>query len=312
MQKKISIVVPVYNEENSIQNFYCAIKCVIDSIHSYKWNIVFINDGSIDDSYRQLLDLAALDPVVRVVDLSKNFGKEIALTAGVEFCKESDAVICIDADLQHPPEVIPKLIADWEGGSEMVVTIRESTESKSVFRNFGSRLFYWIQGRISNVQMVPNSTDFRLFDRKVVIQFLRATERNRMFRGLMDWMGFRRSYVIFKASARVGGVESYSLKNLWKLAINGITSFSLWPLRFAGYLGVCISFSSLSLLIWMVSDRFIFQKMQFSSIAILVVFNTLLFGVVLMSIGLVALYIGTIHTEVVNRPLYVVRELTNF
>ena len=156
--------------------------------------------------------------------------------------------------------------------------------------------------------MQAKTTDFRLYDKKVITAFLRVTERERMFRAIMDWMGFRRSYVEFKAPSREGGVANYSYAKLWKLALNSITSFSLWPLRLAGYLGVIISFFSGCLILWMIANYLVLRIWIFTPLAIVVVINTFLMGTVLMCIGLVAIYVGIIHTEVINRPLYIVRE----
>jgi polyisoprenyl-phosphate glycosyltransferase len=169
-----------------------------------------------------------------------------------------------------------------------------------------------LMARISGLEMVSQTTDFRLYDRKVVAAFCRATERERMFRGIMDWMGFRKVYVPFRADAREEGVAGYSYSKLWNLALNSITSFSLLPLRLTGYLGVFITTLSGVLLAWMLGSFMIGNKAGYTPLAIVVVANTFLIGIVLMAIGMVALYIGTIHTEVVNRPLYIVRERLNF
>ena len=254
------------------------------------------------------IKLAAKELNIKVLDLSRNFGKEIALTAGAHEAKDADAVICIDADLQHPPEIIPQLVEQWEAGAEVVVTIRTAIEKQPLFRRVGSNLFYWIISKSSSFEMIPKTTDFRLYDKKVIAAFCYATERGRMFRGIMDWMGFRRAYVEFSADARVEGEAGYSFFKLWHLAINSITSFSLWPLRITGYLGVLITASSGLLLLWMAGNILFRTNYGYTSLALVVVINTLLIGIVLISIGLVALYVGTIHTEVINRPLFIVRE----
>jgi len=255
-----------------------------------------------------LRGLAEADSRVHVLDLSRNFGKEIALTAGVHAAESSDAVICIDADLQHPPELIPTLIARWREGYDVVATVRTELERQPLFKRVGSHVFYWLMRRISGVAMVSQTTDFRLYDRRVVQAFMQATERQRMFRGIMDWMGFRRVYVEFQAGARTQGEAGYSYSKLIGLAINSITAFSLWPLRLTGYLGLLITLSSGMLLLWMLGNFLLHGRLDYTPLAMAVVANTFLIGVVLMAIGLVALYIGTIHTEVINRPLYVVRE----
>lgn len=311
MSKKIAIVIPVYRESGNLPSLYQRLELVSLQLPEYKWEYIFINDGSPDNSLSVLRILADKDSKVAVLDLSRNFGKEIALTAGVHEVNDADAVICIDCDLQHPPELIPTLIKEWEAGAEVVVTIRTETERQPLFRRWGSGIYYWIINKFCSFEMIPKSTDFRLYDKKVVQAFRHATERERMFRGIMDWMGFRRAFVEFKASAREYGEAGYSYSKLLRLAISSITSFSLWPLRLTGYLGILIAGSSGFLLLWMLGNYLITKNAIYTPLAIVVVANTFLMGIVLMAIGLVALYIGTIHTEVINRPLYLVRERIN-
>lgn len=308
----IAIVVPVYREAGNLECLHQRLNEVTSPLTQVDWEYIFVNDGSPDHSLDVLRQLAERDPKVKALDLSRNFGKEIALTAGVHEAEGVDAVICMDADLQHPPELIPRLVDEWQKGAEVVATIRTSIEKQPLLRQIGSHLYYWLMSKISGLQMVSQTTDFRLYDKKVVAAFRHATERERMFRGIMDWMGFRRVYVEFKADARNDGRAGYSYLKLWHLAITSITSFSLWPLRLTGYLGVLITSTSGLLLIWMLINYAISSRWAYSPLAIVVVANTFLIGVVLMAIGLVALYIGTIHTEVINRPLYIVRERLNF
>lgn len=310
-QTSVSIVIPVYREEKNISALYQRLEGVIATLPEIQWEYLFVNDGSPDNSLAVLRQLAQRDSKVKVLDLSRNFGKEIALSAGVHHV-DADAVICIDADLQHPPELIQKLVEEWQKGAEIVATIRTTIERQPLLRRIGSYVYYWLMGKISGLDMVSQTTDFRLYDKKVIEAFLRATERERMFRGIMDWMGFRKVYVEFNADARSAGVAGYSYLKLWHLAINSITAFSLWPLRLTGYLGIFITTTSGLLLMWMLGNYVLKNKAAYTPLAIVVVANTFLIGIVLMAIGLVALYIGTIHTEVVNRPLYIVREKLNF
>lgn len=307
----IAIVVPVFRESRNIPKLYAELESVTQSLSDLCWQYIFVNDGSPDDSLQVLADLAQRDDRVKVLDLSRNFGKEIALTAGVHVAAAAgvDAVICMDADLQHPPALIPQLIAEWQAGAEVVATIRTSIEKQPWLRQIGSHLYYWLMSKLSGLEMRSQTTDYRLFDKKVVVAFCRATERERMFRGIMDWLGFRKVYVEFQAGPREEGVAGYSYAKLWRLAVGSITAFSLFPLRLTGYLGIFITIASFSLLAWMSANYLLYG--MYTPLGIVVVVNTLLIGVVLMAIGLVALYIGNIHTEVVNRPLYVVRERIN-
>jgi len=309
--KKISIIVPIYNEAGNILNLYSRLEGVLTTMPQFKWEYIFINDGSIDSSFEVLKTLADCDEKVKALDFSRNFGKEIALTAGAHEALNSDAVICIDGDLQHPPELIPILVNRWEEGAEIVVTIRTEIEKQPFFRRFGSYVYYWLMRKISGINLKAKTTDFRLYDKKVIQVFAKTTERERMFRGIMDWMGFRRSYVNFKAEARVNGQPAYSYGKLWRLAVNSLTSFSLWPLRLAGYLGVSISLISGILFLWMLANYVVMKVWIYTPLAMVVVVNTFLIGVVLMALGLVALYVGVIHTEVINRPLYIFRDRIN-
>jgi glycosyltransferase involved in cell wall biosynthesis len=311
MKAKIAIIVPVYREARNLPHLYKRLEEVTETLPTYRWEYIFVNDGSPDNSLYILRQLAAIDDRVKVLDLSRNFGKEIALTAGVHEAETADAVICIDADLQHPPELIPTLVAKWVEGHEVVATIRTSIDRQPLFRRVGSNVFYWLMGKISGLPIKSQTTDYRLYDKKVVAAFKHATERERMFRGIMDWMGFRRVYVEFQADARTEGEAGYSYRKLIGLAVNSITSFSLWPLRLTGYLGLVITLISSLLLVWMLANFLIKSQFQYTALAMVVVANTFLIGIVLIAIGLVALYIGNIHTEVINRPLYIVRERIN-
>lgn len=309
---EIAIVVPVYREASNLNKLYLRLNHVTSGLAGINWEYIFVNDGSPDASLEVLSSIAENDKRVKVIDFSRNFGKEIALTAGVHAAKHACAVICLDADLQHPPELIPSLIEQWQKGAEIVATTRVSIEKQPFLRKAGSYLYYWVMSKISGLNMVSQTTDFRLYDKKVINAFCQATERERMFRGIMDWLGFRKVYVEFRADARNDGAAGYSYAKLWGLAVNSITSFSLWPLRITGYLGLLITAVSGTLLAWMLGNYALGNEAAYTPIAIVVVANTFLIGIVLIAIGLVALYIGTIHTEVVNRPLYIVRERINF
>ncbi len=304
--KSLAVVVPVYNEAKGLDALYARLKAVLEGL-PYAWRIILVDDGSPDDSWEKIKELSCLDPRVKGLMLSRNFGKEMALTAGVELCPDADAVICIDADLQHPPEIIPQLTAKWEEGFEIVATIRESVADYTTFKKFGSKAFYWVMTRYSDLDIPPSSTDFRLLDQKVVHTLLQFTERTRMFRGLIDWMGFRKTYIPFVAPARDTGEAGYSAKKLFHLAINSFTSFSLLPLRFTGYLGLGIIGISMLVLAFMLIGNLLWGA-NYTPMAFFTVFNTFLSGVVLCGLGMVSLYIGHIHTEVVQRPLYIIRE----
>jgi glycosyltransferase involved in cell wall biosynthesis len=312
MTKSIAIVIPVYKEEKNLNALHDRLESVTIKNSQFSWEYIFVNDGSPDSSFGILSDIAKKDKKTKVIDLSRNFGKEVALSAGVHESGSVDAVICIDADLQHPPELIPTLIEKWQQGAEVVVTVRKGIKGQTLIRKIGSNLYYWLMKRVCNFEIIPKSTDFRLYDASVIKAFREITERERMFRSIMDWMGFKKSIVEFDADARNDGNATYSFPKLWSLATSSLTSFSLWPLRIAGYLGLIITSLSGVLLVWMMINYFILGNLIYSPLAIAMIANTFLIGIVLMAIGIVAVYIGTIHIEVINRPLYLIRKKINF
>ena len=312
MKKKITIVIPIYCEARNINFLFKELNSETKKLTNYLWTFIFVNDGSHDDSIIILKKLSNKYKFVKIIEFSKNFGKEIALTAGVHHAQNSDAVICIDADLQHPPSLIPQLIKKWENGSEIVVAIRSSSENNPIIRKIGSKVFYWVMSYISQTTFIPNSTDYRIFDKKVVSAFSLATERQRIFRGIIDWMGFKKDFVEFSAKQRIEGKQRYLYKNLLKLALDSFTSFSLFPLKAIGFLGLIITFISSGILIWNLVYWSLHNELLHTFLGIALIFNTFGLGVILIAIGLVAMYIGNIHTEVINRPLYIIREKTNF
>ena len=289
--------------------FFDALQKVLTDLSAYRFEIIFVNDGSSDGSQAEL-DKLSSQPEVRALELSRNFGKEIALTAGLNYCT-GEAAIMIDADLQHPIELIPEFISKWEQGIDVVVGVREKNENCGFIKHFGSLLFYKIISKISEVNLIPNATDFRLVDRQVIDAFNRFTERSRMTRALIAWLGFKSDYIYFKANERADGRPSYSFQKLVRLAMNSFISLSLLPLKLAGYLGIIIVLTmgpfGLYILIGKYLANWSFAS-TFSGPAQLAILITFLIGIVLSSLGLVALYIAHIHNEVLARPLYVLRE----
>jgi glycosyltransferase involved in cell wall biosynthesis len=308
---RVTIVVPVYQEERNVQALYERLEKVTSSVPHVHWEYLFVNDGSRDQTYEILKSLAAHDSKVKALTLTRNFGKEIALSAGAH-AANSEAIVCIDADLQHPPELIPEMIEEWKKGADVVIAVRRRTDQEPLMRRLGSYLFYKAMKWSTGLELTPGTTDFRLIDKKVLNVFREMTERARLFRGLVDWMGFQRRNIYFDADARFDGHTSFSYRRLWNLAINSLTSFSLLPLRLTAYIGCAITLCSGLLLTRMLMVRFFSSVVVYTPLAIVVVINTLLMGIVLMAIGLVGFYIGVIHTEVINRPLYIVRDRLNF
>lgn len=308
--KILSIIVPAYNEEKNIRPFYEKFREVFPTVGTaYDYELIFINDGSRDHTNEAIEKIVKEDPKVKYIDFSRNFGKEIATTAGINLCS-GDACIMLDADLQHPAELIPDFVRKWEGGSEVVIGIRETSKSDSWVKIFGGKVFYFIINKIADTYIVPNATDFRLLDRVVIDEFNRFGEAKRLTRGLIDWLGFKRSYITFQANERLHGTASYSVWKLAKLAFHSFVSLSLFPLKVAGYIGIFITAVSLLSGTYIFFGKYFFHwywALTFSDsedLAILIVF---LVGIILMSIGLISLYIANIHEEVIKRPLYVMR-----
>jgi len=311
-KQRITFVVPARNEEHNIRCFYEETNKIVLGLDNYVWEFIFIDDGSNDSTWQTIKEISDLDPTVKGVRLSRNFGKEMALTAGVlERAKFSDAVIFMDADLQHPPAAIPKLIQQWKLGFQIVTAQRKSIRY-SLWREMGSNFFFFMLNRFSKLDIQYKATDFRLLDHKVLEVLQTFPERNRFFRGIIDWMGFEKSSITFDSPDRITGKSTFSFNNLFSLAVNSFTSFSLMPLRITGYLGLAVTTVSSLLFLYMIITHLVLGLTIFTKLAYFVVFNTLLFGIVLAALGLIALYIGNIHTEVSGRPLYIVQERVGF
>lgn len=324
MPKLISIIVPIYNEEENIPLVYHELLKVWKELGDrYGYEIIFVNDGSTDKSQEVIEAIAHADKQVhgiefsrnfgheeriRTIHFSRNFGKEMATTAGINHAR-GEAAILIDADMQHPPAMIPEFIRRWENGAEVVIGVRKQSKSEDWVRRIGSYWFYKIMNRISDVPVVPQATDFRLIDRIVIDEFNHLTEKSRITRGLIDWLGFRRDLVEFEAADRARGHVSYSTAKLVKLALVSFISLSLFPLRIATYLGIGIIVSSGLLGIVMLLDRYFASwDLHFSGPAMLADMILFLVGVLLIGQGLLAFYVEYIYREIQNRPMYIVRK----
>lgn len=315
MKKKLlSIVIPVHNEEENVPLIYAALRGVWQRLPSYEYEFVFVDDGSTDSSVAAINRIASGDKGVKCVEFSRNFGKEIATTAGIE-AATGDAVMMIDADMQHPPSLIPEFVSRWERGAEVVVGIRTRNHGEGFAKRGGSWLFYGVVKLISETPIEQGETDFRLIDRSVATAFASLPEHGRMTRSLINWLGFRREFISFEAAPRANGEAQYSTGKLLHLALHAFISNSLLPLRLAGYLGVTITvFSGLLGLVVFIQRYVLGDPLHWavSGSAQLAIINVFLIGIVLMALGLIALYIENIHGEVVGRPLYVVRKRVNF
>lgn len=302
----ISIVVPAHNEAEGIGQFYASLTKVLES-ENYPYEILFVDDGSTDDTTNTIRHLITDNPRVRLLVLSRNFGKEIALTAGLHGAK-GNAIITLDADGQHPVELIPQFVRQWEEGAKVVVGVRTLNQKEGFVKHYGSELFYVLANRILGLSLIKGSTDFRLIDETVQKEFKRLNERNRITRGLIDWLGYDRAYIQFVANARMAGEASYSFQKLVKLAIDGIISHSTSPLRIPAYLGAFFTPLSVLLLLAMGIDSLTGDPLHLhiTGSAYGIVLVVFLAGILLISQGVIGIYLSDIHTEAKARPLFLI------
>jgi glycosyltransferase involved in cell wall biosynthesis len=306
-RRRVSLVVPFFNEEKGIQSFYDRLKSVLDNA-AFSFEIVCVNDGSKDLTLARLCDLAQKDHRFCIVDLARNFGKEAALTAGIDYAT-GDAVVPIDADLQDPPELIPKLLAEWEKGFEVVLAKRSNRDTDGFLKRETAKWFYKIHNSISDVPIPENVGDFRLLDRKAVDALRRLPERRRFMKGLFSWIGFSTTTVEYVRARRHAGSSKFSGWKLWNLALEGITSFSTAPLRLWTYLGIVTALVAFLYAVWIVTRTLIFG-VDLPGYASIVTIMLFLGGVNLVGIGMIGEYIGRIYLETKQRPIYIVRGLT--
>jgi dolichol-phosphate mannosyltransferase len=309
MKQLISVVVPIHNEAPNIPLLYQELDTHTRGL-PYKFEFIFVDDGSNDDSMALLRKVSRKDRRVRLVEFARNFGKEAAVSAGLHTAHGNAAVI-LDADLQHPPSLINKFIATWRQGADIVVGVKRYSRYEGRMKRVTSDLFYRILGAVSHTKITPHASDYRLIDKKVIVAFCKLTERNRITRGLIDWLGFRREYVHFEAPPRKAGTASYGYRKLFALAMNSFTAYSLLPLKLAGYFGAFILITAAPLGAFLLVETYLMNDpwhWNITGTALLAVLILILVGLMLACLGLVALYIAHIHAEVTNRPLYVIRK----
>lgn len=313
----LSVVVPVYNEEAVLPEFYKRLHAVLQDLHGLSGvEVIFVDDGSHDGTGKILSDLVQGNKSVKVLQFSRNFGHQIALTAGLDYAK-GDAVVVIDADLQDPPETIPRLVDKWRDGYEVVYAVRESRLTDTWFKRTTARLFYTLMRKIGSLDLPMDSGDFRLLDRKAVEAFRSLGERHRFVRGLTLWVGFRQTGVLYARTERFAGSTKYPFRKMFRLAWDAVTSFSFAPLRVAIYLGLVVSSLSFLLGIFVIFGRFFFGQTEllgfpthgWGSLMVAVLF---LAGVQLIVLGMMGEYLGRTYEEVKRRPLYILREKIGF
>jgi polyisoprenyl-phosphate glycosyltransferase len=305
MKPTFSIIAPVYNELENIPELYRRVKEVMDSTGE-SWELVLVDDGSTDGSTDAICRLGMEDPRVRAVIFARNFGHQIAITAGWDYAR-GDAVVTIDADLQDPPELIPEMAQKWKQGYEVVYAVRAEREGESWFKLWTASLFYRIIYRITDVKIPLDTGDFRLLDRKVVDVLKQMRERHRFPRGMSAWVGFKQIGVEYKRAARQAGETKYPFRKMFRLALNAITSFSYFPLQVATFFGFASAGIAIVAIIPVVYLRMTGSRAFFGQATTLIAV-LFLGGVQLICVGILGEYIGRLYDEAKGRPLYIVRE----
>jgi dolichol-phosphate mannosyltransferase len=306
----LSIIIPCYNEEVVLRTTYERLTKVLHGMSEQDYELIFVNDGSVDQTQLILNQLLKQDPHVRGLLLSRNFGHQIAVTAGLEQAT-GDAVVVIDADLQDPPEVIPEMVKRWREGNDVVYGIRRARDGESKFKLWTAKVFYRLINRLSDTKMPLDAGDFRLLDRKVVEVIKAMPERARFLRGMVSWAGFRQVSISYDRAARHAGDSKYPFRKMVHFAMDGIISFSLVPLKLAIWTGFLAIWIAVAGIIVAIVDRLLDNNLirGWASLFVAVLFMA---GVQLVSLGIIGEYLGRIYTEVKRRPLYVVQERLGF
>ncbi len=305
----LSIVIPIFNESEGLAHFHAVLDRELKG-HGWSHQIIYVDDGSSDETPAILKKITKDNNRVKLLTLSRNFGKEQATTAGLH-AATGDGIIIIDGDGQHPVDLIPKFVERWQKGAHVVVGVRTANQKEGAIKRWGSKLFYGSLRIFGVPNIVPGSTDFRLIDKQVLKEFNNLTERNRVTRALIDWLGYERDYIEFVANPRQHGTASYSVKKLIKLALNGFVSLSFMPLYLSGYMGIFITFLSFIAGLFAVIEKYLLNDpwhLALTGTAILGIMILFLVGILLIGQGLLAIYVARIYTEVQNRPLYVLKD----
>jgi len=304
-----SVVVPAFNEEDNINAFYERARLIMDSL-GQSWELIFVNDGSTDGTLDALRTLSEKDVHVKYISLSRNFGHQAALTAGLDHAS-GKAIISIDCDLQDPPELIPQLCRKWEEGYDIVYARRSNYRKDSVIKRYASMVYYFVLGKTTDIDMPENVGDFRLIDQKVLSILKAMPERSRYLRGMVAWAGFSHSFVDYERPDRQAGDTGYTFKKLISLGMDGMLNFSLLPLRIGFIIGIINIILGFLFLAYMVLDTILFDK-YYHLYKFLVVLLFMLMGLLFMFIWILGEYIGRIHNEVKGRPIYIANEKGNF
>lgn len=305
MNPVLSVIIPIYNEEQNIPVLYTRMKQVLDSLGD-TYELLFINDGSRDQSMRLIRELAAKDNKVHFINFSRNFGHQIAVTAGLDACK-GDQVVIIDADLQDPPELIAEMRAKMKEGYEVVYARRNKRSGESFMKRWTAKMFYRILAKITSIDIPLDTGDFRIMDRKIVDVLKHMPEQQKFLRGQISWAGFRQTYITYDRDQRNAGETGYTYKKMIRFALDGITSFSNWPLKVATITGFVVSGITFLIALYALYARFVSKDYVpgWTSLILAVLF---IGGVQLITIGIIGEYISRLSANVRNRPLYIIND----
>jgi dolichol-phosphate mannosyltransferase len=303
--KTIDFILPIYNESSNIERFYKELVSNLNTIKdSYDYHLIFVNDGSSDDSYEKLLNLYERDKKIKIINLSRNFGHQLAITSGLNNSFH-DAAIIMDTDLQDPPFVALELIKKWEEGFEVVYAKRQ-IRNDGFFKNSSAFFFYRVLNAFSKIKIPVDTGDFRLVDKKVVAAINRFDEANRFMRGLFSYVGFKQTAVLFNRDKRFAGKTNYPLSKMFGLAVDGITSFSTIPLQLITQFGFIVSILSFIGILYAIILRLFFPEITVSGFTLTIISIFFIGGVQMIMLGIIGSYIGKIYLEVKNRPLYII------
>lgn len=302
----LTVIAPCYNEAEGIEAFYQQVRDVLDSLPRTAGRIVFVDDGSTDGTLDRIDLIAARDEAVEVYSLSRNFGHQVALSAGLDVA-HGDAVVMMDADLQHPPQLIPELVRQWQAGFDVVSAVRTMTSGGSFFKKTTAHAFYWLINRLSDIQIIPGAADFCLLSRRAHEALVAMPEHHRFLRGMVSWIGFPRTLVSFDAPERSAGVSKYTLLKMMGLAIDALLSFSAAPMRIASRMGALLAIPSFAYLAYVIARYFLVGDLVpgwGSTVSVLLIVG----GTQLVFIGLIGEYLSRIFEETKHRPLYVFKQ----
>lgn len=301
----ISVIIPIYNEEKNLEELY---KRLTDSVMnvSHEYEIIFINDGSIDTSFHKIVELAKKNEKVKYISFSRNFGHQIAISAGIDYCN-GKTIIIMDGDLQDPPELIPDLYAKHKEGFNVVYAKRKSRKGENIFKKATAKLFYRVMSNITSINIPLDTGDFRLLDNKILNHLKLMPEKHKFIRGQISWLGFKQTFIEYDRDSRKHGKTKFTFKKMMNFAIDGITSFSTFPLKIVTRLGFIVSLIALIIILYALYSKFILDRV-ITGWTSLIISTMFIGGVQLLSIGIMGEYISRINSEVKNRPLYIIDE----